>query len=268
MIYMKLNPLETGRENLDRWPEDIEDIGFWGRVAYFQDSDVDPYGDDVDLYDHVRYESAGGQNVFERQSSHLLEGLEELGIEEGDTVLEVGASTSMFSELLNEKGYDAYSADLERQGQEIAREKGRSNGQFQADITHLGFQDDSFDYVVAPRVMHLVDDPDMVEEIDRVADEGFVFDYFRSWSAKGVQKHLMNAMDSHTHTDEYIRGIVEKTTGKAPSMEQGFPLPYAVEIPLADEGLAEKIDFIQERYSDMSFTPNTVGYISSEASDR
>lgn len=261
-----MNPLDRGRENLERWPEEIEDIGFWGRVAYFQDSDVDPYGEDVDLYDHVRYESAGGQNVFGRQSSYLMEGLEDLGIEEGDTVLEIGASTSMFSELLNEEGYEAYSADLERQGQEIARDNGRSPGQFQADITRLGFQDDAFDYVVAPRVMHLVDDPGMVEEIDRVADEGFVFDYFRSWSAKGVQKHLMNAMESHTHTDEYVRGVVEKTTGEEPNLEQGFPLPYAVEIPLANESLTEKVDSRQEKWTDSYFIPNTVGYISSESS--
>lgn len=263
---MNLNPLDLGRENLDRWPEEIDDIGFWGRVAYFQDSDVDPYGEDVDLYDHVRYGSAGGRNVFERQSHHFMEGLGELGIEEGDTVLEVGASTSKFSQLLNEEGYEAYSADLERQGQMIARENDRSEGQFQIEATELGFREDAFDYVVAPRVMHLVDDPEMVQEIDRVAEDGFLFDYFRQGSAKSVQKHLMKAMDSHTHSDEYMKGVVEKTTGKEPHVEHGFPLPYAVEIPITEERKAEFVDGFQEVFQKGPI-PSTVGYVSSESSE-
>jgi hypothetical protein len=105
----------------------------------------------------------------------------------------------------------------------------------------------------------------VAEEIDRVAEDGFAFDYFRRKSAKDLQIHLMRSIDSSVHSDDEIQGMTEEVTGNSSSLSSGFPLPYAVETPLTDERYAELVNGFQEVFEGSEIAPNTVGYISSRS---
>lgn len=260
------DPMEKGRKRLEGVQNGSEeDPGFWGRVAYFKDDSIDPYQEDVELYDLIRYGSTGGMNVFERQASNYEKALEELGASSGDTVMELGGGTSRFSERLSDQGYETFSVDVSAEAQSLARELGRSDHQVLGDATELPFEDDSVDYIVAPRVYHLVDDEQMIEEMDRVAEQGLIFDYFREGSLKDQQVEFMDAMDSNVHSDEQIMETVNEISGEEFGLETDFGLPYAFEIPWNDETISEVARKIQS-FAGREKIPveNTVGYISAE----
>lgn len=261
-----LDPMEKGRERLERVQKgEGLDPGFWGRVAYFRDDSIDPYQEDVELYDLIRYGSRGGMNVFERQASNYEEALEGLGASPGDTVMELGGGTSRFSERLSRQGYETVSVDVSREAQELASELDRSDQQVLGDGTELPFEDDAVEYIVAPRVYHLVDDEEMLEEMDRVASEGLVFDYFRDGSLKDYQVEFMDAMDSNVHRDEEILEKLKGINGSEASLETDFGLPYAFEIPWNSEVMAEAAEKAQEFAStDIPPFQDTVGYVAAE----
>lgn len=262
------DPMEKGSRRLERIQEgEGLDPGFWGRVAYFKDEEIDPYQEDVELYDLIRYGSTGGMNVFQRQASNYEDALEGLDASPGDTVMELGGGTSRFSDRLSRQGYETVSVDISQDAQQLARELDRSDHQVVGDGTELPFEEDAVDYVVAPRVFHLVDDPELVEEMNRVAGEGLVLDYFREGSLKDYQVEFMDAIESNVHGDEEILEMVEESTGSEAYMETDFGLPYAFEIPWNHEVTAGAAGKLQDLASnEKAPVENTVGYISSESS--
>ncbi|MFB6147991.1 MAG: class I SAM-dependent methyltransferase, partial [Candidatus Nanohaloarchaea archaeon] len=191
-------------------------------ARYFRDGDIDRYAGHAGIYEAVRNYD---RELFERQTSNFVEkGLEgELDAEPGDTVLELGAGTSKLSGELEERGYTAVSMDLNEKPQRIAREKDRSSEQVIADADvaagrelgktpFLPFQDGSIDYVVAPRVMHLLDSPHLLEDMYRVASGGIAFDFFRDERKRRLARWFMEG-ESAVHSEEDITDYLERIEG-------------------------------------------------------
>ena len=136
-------------------------------------------------YSKERYGALGGRKILEKENQHYREMLEELGAEEGDRVLELGSNDALKSEYLSD-WYEMHAADVEMNALVKARENERSEAQYQVDAHRLPFQEDSFDYVIMPRMLHLdvVDEAQVLEEASRVAERGIAFDTFSRGSAR------------------------------------------------------------------------------------
>lgn len=149
-----------------------------------------------DGYSKERYGALGGQMILEEENQHYEQILEDLGAEEGDRVLELGSNDALLSEYLSDT-YEMHSADLERNPLMDARENQRSEAQYQVDAHRLPFQEDSFDYVLMPRMLHLdvVDEPQVLEEAARVADKGMAFDSFSRFSGRAFYNPVMHRIN-------------------------------------------------------------------------
>ena len=146
-------------------------------------------------YSEERYGAFGGQKILEKENRHYRDILEELGAEEGDRVLELGSNDALTSEYLS-NWYEMHAADLEINALRKARENKRSRAQYQVEAHRLPFREDSFDYVIMPRMLHLdvVDEPEVLEEAARVAEKGMAFDSFSRSSTRfhNPVMHIIN----------------------------------------------------------------------------
>ena len=147
-------------------------------------------------YSEERYGSFGGQKILEKENQHHRNILEDLGAEQGDTILELGSNDALLSEYLSDT-YEMHAADLEKNALLKARENERSSQQYQVDAHNLPFQEDSFDYVIMPRMLHLdaVDEPEVLEEAARVADKGMAFDSFSRFSGRAFYNPVMHKIN-------------------------------------------------------------------------
>lgn len=136
-------------------------------------------------YSEERYGALGGRLILEEENGHYRDMLEDLGAEEGDRILELGSNDALKSEHLTD-WYEMHAADVEGNALMKAREEERSEAQYQIDGHRLPFREDSFDYVIMPRMLHLdvVDEPQIIEEASRVAEKGMAFDTFSRGSAR------------------------------------------------------------------------------------
>mgnify|MGYP006278080411 FL=1 len=164
-------------------------------------------------YSEERYGALGGQKILEKENNHYEEILENLGAEYGDSVLELGSNDALLSEHLSEF-YDMTCADVERNPLMDAREYGRAENQLQVDAHRLPFQEDAFDYVVIPRVLHLdmVDGEEVLSEASRVAEKGFAFDVFSPSSLRAPYNPMMHRINekmpkSNMHSRRKVEGI-------------------------------------------------------------
>lgn len=146
-------------------------------------------------YSTERYGALGGQKILEKENQHYREMLEGLGAEEGDRVLELGSNDALKSDYLS-NWYEMHAADVEMNALLKARENNRSEAQYQVDAHRLPFQEDSFDYVIMPRMLHLdvIDEPQVLEEASRVAEKGMAFDTFSRSSTRfhNPVMHIIN----------------------------------------------------------------------------
>lgn len=163
-------------------------------------------------YSKERYGALGGQMILEEENQHYRDILENLGAEEGDRVLELGSNDALMSDYLSER-YEMHAADVEINALMRAREEERSEEQYQVDGHRLPFQEDSFDYVLMPRMLHLdvVDEPQVVEEAARVAEKGMAFDTFSQSSGRALYNPVMHKINdrmpkSNLTTKAQIKG--------------------------------------------------------------
>ncbi|MFB6116516.1 MAG: class I SAM-dependent methyltransferase [Candidatus Nanosalina sp.] len=147
-------------------------------------------------YSEERYGALGGQKILEEENQHYWEMLEGLGAEEGDRILELGSNDALLSEYLSDT-YEMHCADLEKNPLMDAREKGRAEQQYQVDGHRLPFKQDSFDYVIMPRMLHLdaVEESQVLEEAARVADKGMAFDSFSRFSGRALYNPVMHRIN-------------------------------------------------------------------------
>ncbi|MFB6158851.1 MAG: class I SAM-dependent methyltransferase [Candidatus Nanohalobium sp.] len=152
---------------------------------------------DSDSYSDDRYGSLGGMRILEREREHYEKILERLGADTGSTVLELGSNNALMSEHLSKQGYEMHCGDVERKPLMDAREEERTVQQYQVDGHRLPFQEDSFDYVIMPRMLHLdvVDEEEVIEEVSRVAEKGFAFDVFSRGSGRALYNSTMHKLD-------------------------------------------------------------------------
>lgn len=119
----------------------------------------DPFAKEYDAW----YETKLGRNVLEIERK-LMEGM--VQPTPGQTVLDLGAGTGMFSFWLAEKGLHVTAFDQSTAMLEIARHKAEhSTGSIdfiQGDAHELPFQDDSFDRVISVTALEFMDDPKKV----------------------------------------------------------------------------------------------------------
>ncbi len=223
----------------------LGDVFDFDMVFSWLDDDEDHY-QNPEKYERERYSTPGGRKVLEQQASNFAEGLEELDAEQGETVMELGAGTGLLSETLSDS-FKVVSVDASRPMTEYMRENSRSENIVQADATRLGFKDNAVDYIVVPRLFHLLDDEakeTMMAEADRVASEGFVFDYFRKESPRDIYNDEMpmdSSLTSHDEIEQLVEGydvVYEKTDFLVP-----FGLPRAIDSEIAAGVYQELQDF-------------------------
>jgi phosphatidylethanolamine/phosphatidyl-N-methylethanolamine N-methyltransferase len=117
-----------------------------------------------------------------------LVALEQMGIQPGDRVLEVGVGTginaSLYPRNCHVTGIDLSTSMLERARERVAREGVSNVRLIEMDAARLTFPDDSFDIVYAPYLVSVVPDPvQVVREMRRVCRPGgkiIVLNHFRS----------------------------------------------------------------------------------------
>ncbi|WEL23178.1 class I SAM-dependent methyltransferase [Candidatus Nanohalovita haloferacivicina] len=206
---------------------------------------------DPETYVEKRYSSTGGRKVLERQNRNFEELLEGLGAEPGDSVLELGSGPALLSEYLDE--YDSVGADIEQEPLQVAVDSGRVEDAVRVDAHRLPFRDDAFDYVVAPRLFHLVgDEEDVVDEMNRVAEEGFVFDVFSESSGRKVYNNRMSKhssympADSTLHSDEEVESWLE---GLDFEVQSDFPIPFGAYRESESELFTDAVEKMQDAFS-------------------
>ena len=113
---------------------------------------------------------------------------DEMGIRQGDRVLEVGVGTGINTLLYprdcHVTGIDLSGSMLEKARERVAREGIRNVRLLEMDAANLTFPDESFDIVYAPYLISVVPDPvQVVREMRRVCKPGgkiIVLNHFRS----------------------------------------------------------------------------------------
>lgn len=203
---------------------------------------------DPETYVDERYSSVGGQKVGERQNQNFEEMLENLGAEPGDRVLELGSGPALLSGDLEE--YETFAADMYHEPLQVAVENDRVEDAVQVDAHRLPFQDGAFDYIVAPRLFHLVgDEQEVVDEMNRVAEEGFVFDVFSESSGRRLYNNRMGRWSSYMpegstlHSDEEVAEWLE---GLEYDSQSDFPIPFGAYRKRDSEILTELADRAQD----------------------
>lgn len=203
---------------------------------------------DPETYIDERYGSVGGQKVGERQNQNFEEMLEGLGAEPGDRILELGSGPALLSGDLEE--YETFAADMYHEPLQIAVENDRVEDAAQIDAHRLPFQDDTFDYIVAPRLFHLVgEEQEVVDEMNRVAEEGFVFDVFSESSVRKSYNSRMGKWNSDMpegstlHSDQEVENWLE---GLEYGSQSDFPIPFGAYRKRDSEILTELTDKAQD----------------------
>ena len=113
---------------------------------------------------------------------------DEMGIQPGDRILEVGVgtgiNTSLYPGHCHITGIDLSTSMLEKARERVARQGLRNVRLLEMDAANLTFADDSFDIVYAPYLVSVVPDPVQVaREMRRVCRPGgkiIVLNHFRS----------------------------------------------------------------------------------------
>ncbi len=150
-------------------------------------------------YSERRYGKLGGRKILERESETYRKLLKHMGAEEGDRVLELGSNDALKSQYIGDRdGYKMEAADAEKEALEIAEEHDRAEAYHEVDAHDLPFDDNSFDYIIIPRMLHLdvIDEETVLEEASRVAEKGFAFDVF-SKSSLRIYNSFMHKFDSN-----------------------------------------------------------------------
>lgn len=233
-------------------------------------------------YAEERYGALGGQMILEKENDHYREILEGLGAEEGDRILELGSNNALLSEYLSQ-WYEMHSADVERNPLFDARENNRSEAQYQVDAHRLPFQEDSFDYVLMPRMLHLdvINEPEVIQEASRIAEDGIAFDVFSrgSFRVHNPVMHLINddMPKSNLRSNAEIRGygpldgwLEEENVENIESFSD-FAVPFGAFKKSDKEAYVNAVEKINEAFESWGRSripdPNSVIYTSVEFED-
>jgi len=222
---------------------------------------------DGDVYDEARYVSAGGELIRRRESENFEDILKSMGLEKGDTIMEVGAGTGMILEHFKDD-YHTIALDISQGMLEVAERNNRADEYIQKDIMEDTEDLPSADHVYSSRVFHLVDDPEFVYRLDSLSNKSTAFNYFRKNSSRWVSSALMNFSDkmpeeSALHSDKEVDQILEDYEDVVSYTD--FAIPYGAYRTVDNRILAEKIEDAQEALSELfrdRHVPdfNTVGY--------
>lgn len=228
---------------------------------------IDKAYEDGDVYDGARYLSAGGELIRKREAENFEDILEQLGLEEGDTIMEVGAGTGMILEHFKED-YHTIALDISPGMLQVAERNDRADEYIQGNIMDTKEEIPSADHVYSSRVFHLVDDEDFVYRIDSISEKSTVFNYFRKNSGRWVSNALMNFSDempekSALHSDNEVDQILQEYDDVISYTD--FAIPYGAYRKIDEPNLAEKFEDAQEALSKLfrdERVPdfNTVGY--------
>ncbi|MFB6193100.1 MAG: class I SAM-dependent methyltransferase [Candidatus Nanohaloarchaea archaeon] len=206
---------------------------------------------DPETYVERRYSSTGGKKVLERQNRNFEEMLEGLDAQQGDRILELGSGPALLSEYLDD--YETFAADIEQEPLQAAVANNRVEDAARVDAHRLPYQDDAFDYVVAPRLFHLVgNEEEVVDEMNRVAEEGFVFDVFSESSGRRLYNNRMGQLNSDMpegstlHSDEEVAEWLE---GLDYDVQSDFPVPFGAYRESDSELFSDLVERVQDAFS-------------------
>lgn len=206
---------------------------------------------DPETYVDRRYSSVGGKRVLERQNQNFEQMLEGLGAQPGDRILELGSGPALLSEYLED--YETFGADIEHEPLHAALSEGRVEDAARVDAHRLPYRDDAFDYVVAPRLFHLVgEEQEVVDEMNRVAEGGFVFDVFSDSSARKLYNGRMAQLNSDMpegstlHSDEQVAEWLE---GLEYDSQSDFFVPFGAYRESNSELFTDAVERVQDAFS-------------------
>lgn len=111
------------------------------------------------------------------------------GVEDGDTVLDIGCGTGYFSRMFAGAGAKVTGLDIDTDYVAYAKKKGKES-YLAGSALALPFKDGSFDYCVAMTSLCFVDDPlEAVKEALRVSRRGVLLGLLNRRSALYLLKH-------------------------------------------------------------------------------
>lgn len=226
--------------------------------------DEDHYRDEevVQGYEEDRRGTRGGQYIKAKEDAWTRRFFDRLDHDMDDlsgvSILDVGGGPGTVTRLLADKGADVDYLDASPQMASYAQAAGEASGNTAGtytvgDATRLPFDDDSYDVVVSRRTAHVIPADrfsDYVAEMGRVAEDGALFDTFRTPSARDLYNWAL-PMPSTLRSDDHVEAVVDDTPGvDIIDVDHEFAVPYGVFRRADDPDTVETWIDRNERWTD------------------
>ena len=163
------------------------------------------------------YEKPKNKRMLELEQNALLE---MMGFQKGETLLEVGCGTGVFSHYFRQEGLRVIGVDISEDMLAVAQAKGNTVQFIQGDAHALPFPDRSFDITTAVTTIEFSQHPDrLLQELFRVCKRIAVLGVLNKLSWLGLKRKVRSSTFFSEATFYTVGGLIDliqRTLGNVP----------------------------------------------------
>ena len=175
------------------------------------------------LYD-TWYERPKNKRLVALEQEALLEMMEP---QNGETLLEVGCGTGVFSHYFGQKGLEVIGVDISKDMLAVARNKGNGVLLVLGDACRLPFPDNAFDITTAITTIEFTQHPGLVlQELFRICKRIVVLGVLNKLSWLGLKRKLKSTTFFSQATFYSVRGLIHLIHLNLGNVEITTKLPF------------------------------------------